>query len=96
LIPNAAVFGVLVDPAIIAIDTTVIPDLQAAARTLGLQLVVVYAATDSDLETAFATFSQRRVSRTFSTGGLNRRFWGIAEARKRVGSKGRVLESSVV
>jgi hypothetical protein len=36
------------------------------------------------------------VSRTFSTGGLNRRFWGVAEARKRVGSKGRVLESSVV
>jgi hypothetical protein len=35
-------------------------------------------------------------SRTFSTGGLNRRFWGVAEARKRVGSKGRVLESSVV
>jgi streptogramin lyase len=33
---------------------------------------------------------------TFSTGGLNRRFWGVAEARKRVGSKGRVLESSVV
>jgi hypothetical protein len=36
------------------------------------------------------------VNRTFSTGGLNRRFWGVAEARKRVGSKGRVLESSVV
>jgi putative ABC transport system substrate-binding protein len=65
LLPNAARFGVLVDPAIIAIDTTVIPDLQAAARTLGLQLVVVYAATDSDLETAFATFSQRRVSAVF-------------------------------
>jgi hypothetical protein len=37
-----------------------------------------------------------RLSPTFSTGGLNRRFWGVAEARKRVGSKGRVLESSVV
>jgi hypothetical protein len=36
------------------------------------------------------------ISPTFSTGGLNRRFWGVAEARKRVGSKGRVLESSVV
>jgi putative ABC transport system substrate-binding protein len=40
---------------------TVITDLQAAARALGLQLVVVYASTDSDLETAFAIFSEQRV-----------------------------------
>jgi putative tryptophan/tyrosine transport system substrate-binding protein len=39
----------------------VITDSRAAARTLGLQLFVVNARTDSDLETAFATFSQRRV-----------------------------------
>ena len=38
-----------------------IADLQAAARTLGLQLVVANARTDSDLEPAFATFSQQRV-----------------------------------
>ena len=38
---------------------SVIADLQAAARTLGLQLVVVYLRTDSDLETAFASFSQQ-------------------------------------
>ena len=37
-----------------------------------------------------------QANRTFSTGGLNRRFWGAAEARKRVGSKGRVLQSCVV
>jgi putative tryptophan/tyrosine transport system substrate-binding protein len=60
LIPNAAMFGYLADP---ASPTTqfIITDLQAAARTLGLELVVVYARTDSDLETAFATFSQQRV-----------------------------------
>jgi putative ABC transport system substrate-binding protein len=60
LIPNAARFGVLVDPAFPGIQSA-IADLQAATRTLGLQLVVVNARTDSDLESAFATFSQQRV-----------------------------------
>src|SRR6516162_1223405 len=59
-ISNAAVFGVLADPAYPATQS-IIADLQAAARTLGLQLIVVSATTDSDLETAFATFSQQRV-----------------------------------
>jgi putative ABC transport system substrate-binding protein len=60
LIPNAAVFGVLVDPALSA-TPSIIADLQAAARTLGLQLLVVDTRTDSDLETAFATLSQQHV-----------------------------------
>jgi putative tryptophan/tyrosine transport system substrate-binding protein len=60
LIPNAAVFGVLADPALPA-TPSIIADLHAAARTLGLQLVVANASTDSDLETAFATFLQQRV-----------------------------------
>jgi putative tryptophan/tyrosine transport system substrate-binding protein len=60
LMPNAAVFGVLADQTPRSTQSA-IPDLQAAARTLRLQLVVVNARTDSDLETAFATFSQQRV-----------------------------------
>jgi putative ABC transport system substrate-binding protein len=60
LMPNATVFGVLADPAAQGTQSTIAP-LQAAARTLGLQLVVVNARTDSDIETAFATFSQERV-----------------------------------
>jgi putative ABC transport system substrate-binding protein len=60
LIPDAALFGVLVDPAAPATQS-VITDLQAAARMLGLQLLVANARTDSDLETAFATFSQQRI-----------------------------------
>jgi hypothetical protein len=39
LIPNAAVFGVLADPAFPPTQST-IADLQAAARTLGLQLTI--------------------------------------------------------
>jgi putative tryptophan/tyrosine transport system substrate-binding protein len=60
LLPNAALFGVLVDPGI-ATTQFVVADLQAAAGALGLQLFVVNARTDSDLEMAFATFSRRRV-----------------------------------
>jgi putative ABC transport system substrate-binding protein len=67
LAPNAAVFGVLAaDPAIVVTQTG-IADLQAAARTLGLQLVIASARTDGDLETAFATFSQRRAGAVLVT-----------------------------
>jgi putative tryptophan/tyrosine transport system substrate-binding protein len=61
LIPNAARFGVLLDPAAPSTTQSVTTDLRAAARTLGLQIFVVPARTDSDLEPAFATFSQQRV-----------------------------------
>jgi putative tryptophan/tyrosine transport system substrate-binding protein len=58
--PIIKAFGTLADPTFP--DTqSVIADLQAAARILGVQLVVVNARTDGDLETAFATFSQQRV-----------------------------------
>jgi putative ABC transport system substrate-binding protein len=60
LVPKAVRFGVLADPTYPPTPST-IADLQAAARTLGLQLVVVNARTDSDLEMAFATFSQQHV-----------------------------------
>jgi len=60
LLPSAAVFGVLADPAPSNIQSD-ITDLQAAARMLGLQLIVVNARTESDFEPAFATFSQQRV-----------------------------------
>jgi putative ABC transport system substrate-binding protein len=60
LMPDAAAFGVLVDPASPS-TPSMITDLQTAARALDLQLVVVNARTDSDLEPAFATLSQQRV-----------------------------------
>ncbi len=60
LIPSAAVFGVLADPAFPPTQST-ISYLQEAARTLGLQLVVASVRADSDFEMAFATFSQHHV-----------------------------------
>jgi putative ABC transport system substrate-binding protein len=60
LVPNSALVGVLADPTLSA-TPSMITSLQEAARTLGLQLIVVNARTDSDLKTAFATFSQQRV-----------------------------------
>jgi putative tryptophan/tyrosine transport system substrate-binding protein len=60
LMPNVALFGVLSDPAFPVTQSTV-ADLQVAARKLGLQLIVVNASADRDLEPAFATFSQQHV-----------------------------------
>src|SRR5262249_6376453 len=60
VVSNASRFGVLMAPAFPATPST-IAGLQAAARTLGLQLVIVNARTDSDIEMAFATFSQQHV-----------------------------------
>jgi putative ABC transport system substrate-binding protein len=60
LLPNAPLFGVLADPAFPSTPSA-IADLQTASRTLALQLIVVNARTDGDLETAFATLSQQSV-----------------------------------
>jgi putative ABC transport system substrate-binding protein len=49
-----------VDPVIRSIQS-LIADLQAAARTLGLRLVVASAGNDSELEMAFTTLSLQRV-----------------------------------
>ena len=59
VVPKASRFGVLAD-SVNAVTPPVITGLQSAAGTLGLQLVVVDAGTDSDLETAFTTLSKQR------------------------------------
>jgi putative ABC transport system substrate-binding protein len=48
------------DPAFPGIQS-MIADLHGAARTLGLELIIENARTDSDFEPAFATFSQQHV-----------------------------------
>jgi putative ABC transport system substrate-binding protein len=74
LLPNVARFGVLADPGV-GFTLALITDLQAAARTVGLQLIVVNARTESDLETAFVTFSQQHVGAVLVINGalFNRR-----------------------
>jgi putative ABC transport system substrate-binding protein len=61
LVPKAAVIGVLVNPTSPTAETTPI-DLQAAARALGLEIHIVNASTERDIDTAFATIVQRGAS----------------------------------
>jgi len=58
LIPAATNITVLLDPGVL-IERA--PDLQAAARTLGLQLHVLQASTESEIDAAFAAMTKLRV-----------------------------------
>jgi len=86
LVPNASAFGVLADPTSPG-SQSIITDLQAAAGALGRKLVIVNARTDSDLETAFATFSQQRVGAVLvgTSTFYNRRVEQLAELAARHG-----------
>ena len=57
LVPQARVIALLVNPTILATEG-VIKDMQEAASTKGVQLPVVKASTESEIETAFATLIQ--------------------------------------
>jgi putative ABC transport system substrate-binding protein len=59
LVPRAAVFALLVNPRN-PNSKTLIADMQAAARALGVKLLVVNAANAPDLDAAFATIVQQR------------------------------------
>jgi putative ABC transport system substrate-binding protein len=69
LVPNSTRIGVLADPGFPGTQS-VITDLQSAGRILGLQLFVVDARTNSDLETAFASFSQQRLDAVLISNGV--------------------------
>jgi putative ABC transport system substrate-binding protein len=60
LSPTATSLALLVNPTNSDAET-VASDTRAAARALGLELDVVEASTDRDLETAFASLAQRQV-----------------------------------
>jgi putative ABC transport system substrate-binding protein len=59
LVPTASIIALLVNPTNPGLAETLSRDLEAAARTLGLQLHVLHASTDRDIDTIFATLVQR-------------------------------------
>jgi putative tryptophan/tyrosine transport system substrate-binding protein len=58
-VPTAAVIGILINPTNPAAESRS-TDLQMAARVLGLNIHIVGASSEGDLETAFATLIQQR------------------------------------
>jgi len=60
LLPNAARFGVLVNPDNPGITEPFLSELQTAALAIGRQLEVVTASTNSGIDTAFATLVKAR------------------------------------
>ena len=69
LVPNATTFGLLVNPNFP--DTAAeVADGQAAARAGGLELQVIYASNDSDLERAFADMEKRRIGALVVSGDI--------------------------
>jgi putative ABC transport system substrate-binding protein len=59
LIPSATIVAVLLNPTNSNAETQS-TDLEATARTLGVQIRVLHASTDRDLDAAFATLGQLR------------------------------------
>jgi putative ABC transport system substrate-binding protein len=60
MVPTATTFALLVNPTSPNLADAQSKDLQAAARNLGLQIHVLEASTDRDVDTAFATLVRRR------------------------------------
>ena len=62
LVPAATLIALLVNPANPVLADTLSRDLQTAARAMRQQILVVSASTESDVETAFTTLVEQRVS----------------------------------
>jgi putative ABC transport system substrate-binding protein len=60
LLPAATIIAVLVDPSAPALTEQFMRGMQAAAPALGMQLDVLHASSDRDLDTVFADLSQLR------------------------------------
>ena len=60
VVPGAARVAVLVNPTIAANTESVVRDVEAAARAVGLQIQVLNAGTSREIDAAFATFVRER------------------------------------
>ena len=68
LVPNAARVAVLINPSDPDQMDTVVRDLEAAARVIGLQIMVLKASTSAQIDAAFATLERERPDALFVTG----------------------------
>jgi putative tryptophan/tyrosine transport system substrate-binding protein len=68
LVPRAARVAVLVNPANPSTTETTLRDVEAAARSMGLQIQVLEASTGHEIDAAFATLARER-SDTLFVGG---------------------------
>ena len=59
--PTATVFGVIVNPKN-QDSKEQLHDLQSTARSLGIEIVILNASDDTDLENVFATFEQKKIA----------------------------------
>src|SRR5262245_23646991 len=67
LVPQANVIGVLMNPNFPPAEQQV-RDAQAAARAMGLQIYVIRASTDVEIDAAFEAVAQQRISALTVTG----------------------------
>ena len=65
LVPGATRIAVLVNPADAANTEPTLRDVEAAARTIGLQIQVVRASTSREVDTAFVTIARERPEALF-------------------------------
>ncbi len=64
-VPAAVRVGVLVNPSNAAATETMIRETEAAARNMGLQIILVRASTSAEIGTAFATLARERADALF-------------------------------
>jgi putative ABC transport system substrate-binding protein len=67
LVPRAGRVALLINPANAAIAESTLQDVEAAARTMGLQIQVLKADTIPEIDAAFATFARERPDALFTS-----------------------------